>query len=453
MIKDQILLQNYSNFLQKKCFSCSQKDHLLNHCPIVHYIPNKLKIIKAYNKDPGQMYRVFIRRKRGKNLKFNALNMAKYVIHSQKRFQHLTHLDSGGNEEESTPNEDNNYLDLKDSIENDEESKNLPINKLKIDTNFERIIASQTPLHRNLLRQHNISNVFEENEEKIKCEEDEEENDVVQNINPSNLGFLKKTKSYYGEDLNSSPSNELLDIENFDDDKKMNNGMQIPNTMNISQAFSLKKKCSFMENQNQISKKRFSYIENIPPKKKYSIISKRSYPENMNKLENKMELSMKRRKASSSIHNYNEKPINNSVIINKEIDENALFEADFEKGCNFKNYFPDQNPNTIIKNYKKCKSSLMSKKINYVAIHKKREWISNNKVVPMTFMESPDLKRKPQRRILSNIFKENFEKQSFFQNMGKISFYDIVNQVLVNQDLRKKLSKMKKKRNFEKEIH
>ena len=49
MLKDKAI--NYNNFseINVKCFSCKSNNHLITHCPLLHFIPNKEKIIFKLN--------------------------------------------------------------------------------------------------------------------------------------------------------------------------------------------------------------------------------------------------------------------------------------------------------------------------------------------------------------------------------------------------------------------
>ncbi|EGR33071.1 hypothetical protein IMG5_062490 [Ichthyophthirius multifiliis] len=50
-IRDMILYQNDYQKLGLKCFCCLKQNHLIDQCPIIHYIPNKFKTI--YNESIG----------------------------------------------------------------------------------------------------------------------------------------------------------------------------------------------------------------------------------------------------------------------------------------------------------------------------------------------------------------------------------------------------------------
>ncbi|EAR96926.2 cyclic nucleotide-binding domain protein (macronuclear) [Tetrahymena thermophila SB210] len=52
--KDNLNLYQKSKGLDHKCFSCSSYDHRLKQCPLVNFIPNKVKILHNFNLDHYQ---------------------------------------------------------------------------------------------------------------------------------------------------------------------------------------------------------------------------------------------------------------------------------------------------------------------------------------------------------------------------------------------------------------
>lgn len=47
-IKDQILLNGQSKYAQNNCYICKKPFHKESSCNVIHYIPNKLNLIKKY---------------------------------------------------------------------------------------------------------------------------------------------------------------------------------------------------------------------------------------------------------------------------------------------------------------------------------------------------------------------------------------------------------------------
>ena len=71
MIKDQILL--YGNYypLRLRCYCCNQTGHIASSCPLIHYLPDNEKIIKAFNYYTDQQrFYGFNRKFRKQNARF-----------------------------------------------------------------------------------------------------------------------------------------------------------------------------------------------------------------------------------------------------------------------------------------------------------------------------------------------------------------------------------------------
>lgn len=49
MIQDQILLYDDMHSLKIRCISCSQTGHIASKCPLIHFLPDKEKVIKKFN--------------------------------------------------------------------------------------------------------------------------------------------------------------------------------------------------------------------------------------------------------------------------------------------------------------------------------------------------------------------------------------------------------------------
>lgn len=75
MIYDQINLENNYNALSIKCYSCEQKGHLSSQCPLIHYVPDRERIVKGHVFDPGQNQRFDVLRNPAKSS--NALSSKK----------------------------------------------------------------------------------------------------------------------------------------------------------------------------------------------------------------------------------------------------------------------------------------------------------------------------------------------------------------------------------------
>ena len=58
------------NQLNIHCFSCDEKDHFMDECPLIHYVPRKINIIKRYLASDNQER---LNEYKRKSLKYNAL--------------------------------------------------------------------------------------------------------------------------------------------------------------------------------------------------------------------------------------------------------------------------------------------------------------------------------------------------------------------------------------------
>ena len=136
--------------------------------------------------------------------------------------------------------------------------------------------------------------------------------------------------------------------------------------------------------------------------------------------------------------------------------DNDNFERDFEKGKNFKNYYPYDNLSNIIKAHKnfRKRTIITLKKIKSQSPIFHKKWIRNtklNKITPCDEEKHIPLIRQ------TSITRKNSVKSSYNKKIDqklvtkqKFSFYDIVNEVLYNQELRKKLQTIKQKLFIEK---
>lgn len=144
----------------------------------------------------------------------------------------------------------------------------------------------------------------------------------------------------------------------------------------------------------------------------------------------------------------------------------------FDKIANLKSYFPDGNISNILltlnrfnlaKKHVKYRTHLKLKKHFENKVSKSDEnehplILKKNSVVnslkrlkTITIFPIPEIEIKSPDR-LQNIFLENTENQSLFSKNNTFSFYDIVYEVLSNEELRKKLfdekdKVLKKKKN------
>lgn len=139
MIRDELIYQNNTNSLQTKCFACSSKGHLSTYCPLIHYIPNKMAIVRRFLRDPGQKTRISY--ERSKRMRFPTLFSLNYVQHCNKRFRNFSpfFVYDYGDADFEEPCLSPITLSNLNELENKEKNKK----KLHINTNVDRMLQSQ----------------------------------------------------------------------------------------------------------------------------------------------------------------------------------------------------------------------------------------------------------------------------------------------------------------------
>lgn len=413
MIRDQIIHENNPNFLQTKCFCCQSKDHMVSNCPLLHYNANRIKTVNNYIKDPGQMNRTTFKRNPIRSNKFNSLFSSKYVQKCNENFRNYS----------------NYYIDLESSGYLPYIRENLPYeetqieyrkNRLKVNTNVERILESP-------LKQNNINR-------NIRIENDQEEE--------------KDEKDQYlseNEECQSLIMNEA-DIEKFYAEKELEKPQ-----------FKIELKPIMLQSYQssiQISKE-------LP--KKGSINELKSQTLQRSSLPNMLSGSCQMRQ-SQFMNN------NNSYIKTMQelkYDEPDLikdsFEQEFEKGANFSNYYKQDNLFNVLKRNQKVtrknkELKLLIKNRGILKSSKNYKFLTkNNKIAPILEFKD-EIKNTDQRKnellIIDNnnidnkrpssIYSGSQKKKFFKQNNTKtMNFYDVVNEILYNNELRKKLQTQK----------
>lgn len=102
MIKDSLLLNEDQNFIRAKCFSCNRYSHEISHCPLLHYVPDKEKIIKKFEFYNDQDRNFFFRKSRMKfsfkKVVFSAEEMQKNIETEKKKSFYDDFIESKVNE-------------------------------------------------------------------------------------------------------------------------------------------------------------------------------------------------------------------------------------------------------------------------------------------------------------------------------------------------------------------
>lgn len=153
----------------------------------------------------------------------------------------------------------------------------------------------------------------------------------------------------------------------------------------------------------------------------------------------------------NQIQNFKETQKIHSSKYNVPIFFNPLY-ISFEKMFQFKNYYPDSNVRQIlvqnqefVEVFKKCKNPTSKKLAISLGNHLKKT-IEKGKTQNIKIY--PDESNINKEITLTNIFMQKIQTETFFKNPTfamKLSFFDLVDQVLLNKELRKKLMNMKPK--------
>jgi len=197
MILDQIKFENNYNALSIKCFSCDQKGHLANQCPLIHYIPDVEKAVKVYTFNPSQKERYNILRNPAKT--FNALFSKNEINGSFQRFQRLLRQLYVMENDTFMQDSDKNSMDSSDSPET-KEAEISPIEvSSKIESQFKLQICNlkEDSL---ITENENDDNTFNEFE-KVNNAKSKPENigiDTITNgyVDNSNLISKKENNNY-----------------------------------------------------------------------------------------------------------------------------------------------------------------------------------------------------------------------------------------------------------------
>jgi len=495
MIKDQILFCNNTNFLQRKCFSCSSTGHIVSQCPLIHYIPNPLKIIKKSIKDSAQDDRFSFKRSRSKGNKVNSRFVRNYIQNCTTRFRKFNNNISSDDILAFNENSSNYMFSSAPNIDisKKEESPQSPSKKkLKINTNLDKMIESQIARKAFKLKspKSNFNIIEVKPSESIIFERPETETDSnsselavkMQNfcdfeeiqdnlLEPppkidfnSKILFIKEEKDLsISEEKKDNESNKSISLRHFD--------------FELPEEKALESKEFFMKNEENPTKEMiFSKSSNeLDIFSKGASKSRKWIPEikiqSPEKIEEKSHISLESQDAQvvNKVRNKDKEEKNEIITSSK----NWLLDKEFERVFNFKNFYPDNNIIKIItiqkKNRIKRKEKsffLNSNKISNLQIYQSRSRTrtKHNKVYPLgkSPIFSPirqietnlakignDLKHQEKGyKRPSSIFSEPLEKKILKSH--HLSFYDVVGEVLSNQDLRKRLMALKNKTMLEK---
>lgn len=471
MIRDSIIYDDKLNFLQKKCFACSSKDHISLFCPFIHYVPDKLKIVKRSIRDPGHISRLPFTRSRAN--KINSLFCSNIVKTSNARFR--KRLDIYENDDDSQESfelevdkltEESRGESLEDLNNNVEEKQKK---KLHIDITNHAFSAKQ-------LESIQIKNTIFNNDEWRVTVEDK-----------SKLsGNFQFKATEVEEDAKTERKDESFQINNevINSFSSLDNEIQ---KQNINPFVLFQRKSEGINMKPPIFR-RFKPVPLIlDPKSK----TDKSDPQNKTPMLKSKTMEAKFEKnsqiKSNELRTETQKQIkfessknmptipdltkNSKIETNNNLSENNdEFHKLFEKGANFKNYYPNSNLFSIItiqKKEREYKRNVLRKMSSFNKNSKKKNSVSiskfkNNKIFPTqeneitgknentdrTGTDRPSLfqnQDSPAKKAnwANNIFAKNSEGKFF--TTKKYTFYEVVMEVIQNQELKKKLQASRQK--------
>ena len=436
MIRDQIIYENKLSFLQTKCLSCSSKQHISTNCPLIHYIPDRIRIVRRYNRDPGHRQRTLFDRKRTK--KFNSILYLKYLQTRNDDFRRNCKFLFDFDDQESYNDMSPGLLKVLrntpkfDTIANEDIIAKQSKKHLKINTRFEEKSISTMKSLKSLenFEKHNEKNTLSP---QIKITESKVfDNNNIDEENP----FLKMPKL-----------SEFIDCEDLKNELgtqsiiKRKNARANTLAYYDSDSFKIDVDPMLLTTPDKNASKKFEEnfkINEIQKNCLYLGHSKSIQEAGSNKSQIEVENIINTDKFNNNMNN-----------------EDDVYNF-FEKGANFRYYYPIGNLINVLKIQKHKRNQ--KRELVFEQIFKsnpKRHSLKKkiNKVFPgheyekvnFTMLNYENLKSKPKRRE-SNIFKNKLETNFGAQTVKNFTFYDVVSEVLQNQSLRKKLQMMKSKK-------
>lgn len=432
MMRDQIIFEKKMSFLQTKCFACLEKEHMTKSCPLIHYTPNRIKVVNRYLKDPGQNSRISFERipKKSLNSLLGLCEVQKCNTIFRKFSQYYFDF-------ESTLNPINRYEESPNNHKINDNSQQISEG---FEENFTRKNKSSTLKFTQMFVKEN--NSFASIAEKENDSDSSFENNMEASESwgkfeiPSNSlqNFFENKANSEESKAQESKARHRLSIN----DHIPKRGTPIISEGNLdSMRNSPRSRKSFARNT----------VLNIFPQENKRNDNSQKANENEN-FPSKTFINLNENLSQNTLNNLNENRAENN--------ENDAFLKEFEKGMNYKNYFPDFNLQQIIQNFKK-KLEKKEREKNFGALKNfkitkgKTNRIKKNKIAPQFEMMVPIKRASSMRKDFkkaSNIF---VNRNDFFSPNKKFSFYDVVYEVINNQELRKKLFAMKQRKNKKKD--
>lgn len=93
MVKDKLNLYDDYSAVQTKCFSCGHIDHTIVTCPILHFVPDRKRVIDEHIRDCAEERQSFKRRDR---VKYHTLLQLEETQYKTRIFKHNTAANKRG---------------------------------------------------------------------------------------------------------------------------------------------------------------------------------------------------------------------------------------------------------------------------------------------------------------------------------------------------------------------
>jgi len=370
-IKDSINVYNEYGDLFVKCASCNQNTHLIDHCPLVHYLPAQDIIIQrhTYNTlQPREFFKRNFNRHKSQTLcKLESIEKKAFIFQAN----HMTKIDSDEEESDGTSfvattlsHKSNSTIIENDDIENDHnEDSNENEEEEKQEKILEKDEASSSLKFREATREKN--NVQRKSGKK------------------RNILYLKKESSSRSN-MDRSRSNDTFQINSLENMEIIMNNCESPSS---TSSHPVKSKISI----SSILMKLFDHF---------------------NKLQKKKQDSLKTKTGNQDLGNN---------VGSVEIIERS-FEIDSIKS--YEGYYANGNIDVILDKIEKTRQKKMQKKMKKSkSVYNYLNVIENTQIERSRFIENTEINSVINNK--NNIMRRNFFKNS--RNLEKLIMEDQFN--------------------------
>lgn len=483
MIKDQItLLKNY-NSLGVRCFSCQEPGHLIRECYRLHYVVDQERIIKSTK--GGEPKKVLLKSRnshvlRARNERFNARRDIVMVVEAREKYlnqneeflltESLSLKNEGSFEEDISLKECINSFSkerpkhFRSLTQNGITNENIEGNLGLLDMPIKR---PKTQFQKNMaLYNHNNNNNSINSDKSLSSNPKTSTHSIEESKNNNNNSFtiadLPAIDPFFFTKTPKSPNPFDIDLP------------VLPKPFHLPPFF--KHKSEHMKIQTTPLKALNNHEKDPPKSSQFLYDPPNSLPSKppfqnirLSSIEARSPTLRKpTRKLTPNSNITGFSPLNEINFFPLTPQNNRLdLGSYFEKMYNYKNYYPDGNCLVVIAGLNfsehKQKRNEFLKNNNHLANYFKRtktlilpvsplkkNSLWKGKIVPMErFSTISPLDTRTNRRS-SNIFREKVDTKVFFQKSKKLTFLDVVYQVLTNKELRKQLQAIKERNKREK---